>query len=453
MPETYDPKDMQIRYERWLLRHGRRYQNKDEYTMRIGIYQSNAQFIDHINSQNLSFKLTDNKYADMTNEEFRSIYFGVWGGERFPKERKTVVSFKDNICENNLSASIDWRDKGAVTPVKDQGLCGSCWAFSTVAAIEGLNKIKTGKLISLSEQELVDCDVTGGNHGCNGGFMEKAYEYIINNGGVTTEENYPYKGRDDMCDENKARNHAVTISGYELVPENHEESLREAVALQPVSVAIDAGGYEFQLYSKGVFRGYCGYQLNHGVTIVGYGEEDGKKYWLVKNSWGAYWGESGYIKMERDFADKRGSSCSYLNPSLPLASLPLHPEITSVVAPPCRKLSFRRGLAQPTSIASPCRPLLRSGLAFNETGLEILKSALTRTGNPHSDPVNLTAEWTPNSNALLSITFPMVPPNRFGNLHPPSVENELNPKNNEGKNGVAGDYSKVFSYDKENKRK
>ncbi|OMO94567.1 hypothetical protein CCACVL1_05921 [Corchorus capsularis] len=305
MPETYDPKDMQIRYERWLLIHGRRYQNKDEYTMRFGIYQSNAQFIDHINSQNLSFKLTDNKYADMTNEEFRSIYFGVWGGGRFPKERETV-SFKDNICENNLSASIDWRDKGAVTPVKDQGLCGSCWAFSTVAAIEGLNKIKTGKLISLSEQELVDCDVAGGNHGCNGGFMEKAYEYIINNGGITTEENYPYKGRDDVCDRNKARNHAVTISGYQLVPENDEESLREAVARQPVSVAIDAGGYEFQLYSKGVFKGYCGYQLNHGVTIVGYGEEHGKKYWLVKNSWGAYWGESGYIKMERDFVDKRG---------------------------------------------------------------------------------------------------------------------------------------------------
>ncbi|XWS41199.1 hypothetical protein CRYUN_Cryun17cG0059700 [Craigia yunnanensis] len=300
-PEKYDPKDMEKRYERWLVQHNRKYQNKDERTLRLGIYQSNSQFIDHINSQNLSFKLTDNKFADMTNDEFRSIYLG-YRSKRSPRESS---SFHHDQCYN-LSTSIDWREKGAVTPIKDQGNCGSCWAFSAVATVEGINKIETGKLISLSEQELVDCDVKTGNQGCNGGHMHKAYEFIIKNGGITTEENYPYRGENGICDNDKARNDAVTISGYKTVPENNEKSLQDAVADQPVSVAIDAGGYEFQLYSEGVFTGFCGNQLNHGVAVVGYGEDCGTKYWLVKNSWGTNWGESGYIRMQREFTDKRG---------------------------------------------------------------------------------------------------------------------------------------------------
>lgn len=175
-----------------------------------------------------------------------------------------------------------------------------------MAAVEGINKIESGKLVSLSEQELIDCDVKSGNQGCQGGLMETAFTFIVKNGGLTTEKDYPYQGVDGTCNMKKAAHHNVSISGYENVPASNETKLKAAAAHQPVSVAIDAGGYAFQFYSEGVFSGICGKQLDHGVTVVGYGEVNGEKYWLVKNSWGADWGEDGYIRMKRDTVDEDG---------------------------------------------------------------------------------------------------------------------------------------------------
>ncbi|KDP38777.1 hypothetical protein JCGZ_05113 [Jatropha curcas] len=195
-----------------------------------------------------------------------------------------------------------------------------CWAFSAVAAMEGITKLSTGKLISLSEQELVDCDTSGEDQGCEGGLMDDAFGFIKKNGGLTTEANYPYQGTDDTCNTKKAADKAAKINGYEDVPANSEQALLKAVANQPVSVAIDASGSAFQFYSGGVFTGDCGTELDHGVTAVGYGtSDDGTKYWLVKNSWGTSWGENGYIRMERDIDAKEGLCGIAMEPSYPTA--------------------------------------------------------------------------------------------------------------------------------------
>ncbi|CAN4082959.1 unnamed protein product [Withania somnifera] len=209
-----------------------------------------------------------------------------------------------------LPHSVDWRKRGAVAPIKNQGSCGSCWAFSTVAAVEGINQIVTGEMITLSEQELVDCD-RAYNLGCNGGLMDYAFEFIISNGGIDTENHYPYRGVESRCDPVRKNYKIVSIDGYEDVP-RYERALQKAVARQPVSVAIEASGRAFQLYSSGVFTGKCGEQVDHGVVVVGYGSEDGIDYWIVRNSWGTKWGESGYVKMERNVKNARLGKCGIM---------------------------------------------------------------------------------------------------------------------------------------------
>ncbi|XP_057428115.1 cysteine proteinase mucunain-like [Lotus japonicus] len=298
-------------YEAWLVKHHKVYNALGEKERRFEIFKDNLRFIDHHNNREgeKTYKLGLNKFSDLTNEEYRAMFLGTrTRGSRgllSGSKRSDRYGFREG---EELPASVDWREKGAVAPVKDQGQCGSCWAFSSVAAVEGINQIVTGDLISLSEQELVDCD-RGYNMGCNGGLMDYAFEFIKQNGGIDTEDDYPYRARDQTCDTNRKNAKVVTIDGYEDVPENDENSLKKAVAHQPVSVAIEAGGRAFQLYVSGVFTGLCGTELDHGVAVVGYGTENGTDYWLVKNSWGAEWGENGYIKLQRNVQTTKTGKC------------------------------------------------------------------------------------------------------------------------------------------------
>lgn len=303
-------------YEAWLVKHGKVHQKNSltEKDRRFEIFKDNLRFIDDHNVKNLSYRLGLTRFADLTNDEYRSMYLGVKMEKK--GSRKTSQRYEARVGDS-LPESIDWRKKGAVAEVKDQGGCGSCWAFSTIGAVEGINQIVTGDLITLSEQELVDCD-TSYNEGCNGGLMDYAFEFIIKNGGIDTDKDYPYKGVDGRCDQIRKNAKVVTVDSYEDVPVNSEESLKKAVSNQPVSVAIEAGGRAFQLYVSGIFDGTCGTQLDHGVVAVGYGSENGKDYWIVRNSWGKSWGESGYLRMARNIAAPTGKCGIAMEPSYPI---------------------------------------------------------------------------------------------------------------------------------------
>eukprot|EP00931_Biecheleriopsis_adriatica_P046238 TRINITY_DN2653_c0_g1_i1.p1 TRINITY_DN2653_c0_g1~~TRINITY_DN2653_c0_g1_i1.p1 ORF type:complete len:291 (-),score=74.14 TRINITY_DN2653_c0_g1_i1:795-1586(-) len=235
----------------------------------------------------------------MESEEFSASHFGMSASSS-----KTWAGLPhlgtDLYSGAKLAASVDWVAKGAVTDPKNQGQCGSCWAFSTTGALEGAWQIATGKLVALSEQQLVDC-AKNGNQGCNGGSMDLAFEYLEKNA-VCTEESYNYTARQGTtCHETSCTVGIPkgSVTGFKDVPIKDTNALMEAVAQQPVSVAIEADQMAFQMYHDGILKKECGAKLDHGVLIVGYGTEDGVDYWKVKNSWGASWGENGYIRIQR----------------------------------------------------------------------------------------------------------------------------------------------------------
>ncbi|KAF8377957.1 hypothetical protein HHK36_031346 [Tetracentron sinense] len=289
-------------FESWMSKHEKIYDNIEEKLHRFEVFKDNLKHIDETNQKVSSYWLGLNEFADLSHEEFKKMYLGL--KVDFPERRKSSeeFSYRDVM---DLPKSVDWRKKGAVTNVKNQGACGSCWAFSTVAAVEGINQIVTGNLTSLSEQELIDCD-TSFNNGCNGGLMDYAFSFIVSNGGLHKEDDYPYLMKEGTCEEKKEHLEVVTISGYHDVPKNDEESLLKALAHQPLSVAIEASGRDFQFYSAGVFNGHCETELDHGVTAVGYGSSKDSDYIIVKNSWGPKWGEKGYIRMKRNTGKTEG---------------------------------------------------------------------------------------------------------------------------------------------------
>ncbi|GKA38586.1 senescence-specific cysteine protease SAG39-like protein [Tanacetum coccineum] len=251
---TLNEETMLQKHEQWMARYGRVYRDNEEKEVRFKIFKDNLAYIEAFNNAgNQAYKLSINKFADQTNEEFKATRNGFKLPSALRSTPTTPFRYADVTA---VPSSMDWRKKGAVTPIKDQGQCGSCWAFSTIAATEGITQLTTGKLISLSEQELVDCDRSSEDQGCGGGYMDGGFTFIVKNKGINTEAAYPYKAEDATCNTKEESVHAAKITGHEDVP-----------------------------------VGLC---------------DDGVKYWLVKNSWGTSWGEEGYIRMERDVEAKEG---------------------------------------------------------------------------------------------------------------------------------------------------
>lgn len=261
-----------------------------EYDLRYDIFRNNLDRIQTHNQNNHSWKLGINQFADLTADEFRMKYTGV-------KPRRTPSILIDNVPFISATTTFDHRKY--LPPIKDQSTCGSCWAFSAVASIEGATAQKSGKVVSLSEQQLVDCSGSFGNFGCNGGLMDDAFMYIETTP-LYAEDDYPYKATDESCHIDPSSKGVVQLKSHVDIPSNNGDALFAIASERVVSVAIEADESIFQFYTSGIIDSeLCGTALDHGVAIVGGGHEDGKDYWLVRNSWGQSWGLDGYVKIAR----------------------------------------------------------------------------------------------------------------------------------------------------------
>lgn len=280
-----------IKFAKYIKQHGKTYNTPKEYIYRFQIFQQRLREVEaHQMLNDATYTIGLNKFSDLSKKEFLTKYTGL----KFSARKRNVV-LDTGLTQTPNPTSVDWRTKGAVNPIKDQGQCGSCWAFSAIAATEAAYQIAGNTLTSFSEQQLVDCSQSYGNHGCNGGWMDYGFEYIKATG-IDKESDYRYTAMDGTC---KASRHQIVtkVGGHVDVAQNSDKALGAAAAKTVVSVAIDA--YGIMQYTGGVFNGPCGTALNHGVAVVGYGIEGTQNYLIVRNSWGTVWGDAGYIKMIR----------------------------------------------------------------------------------------------------------------------------------------------------------
>ncbi|KAF7840333.1 ervatamin-B-like [Senna tora] len=287
-------------FQQWMKEHGRMYESSEESDGRFQIFQRNLKYISERNNaikRSSKYRLGLNKFADMSGEEFRKVYL------QEVKMPNTPSNFNKHYSCSSAHPpppSLDWRDKGVVTPVKDQKRCNSCWAFAATGAIEALYAISRGKKISLSEQQLVDCDNT--SYGCSFGWSYHAFQWVINNGGISQEHHYPYVAKKGTCKTTmENRDKEVKIKSYTHVSKS-DNGLLCATAKQPIAVSLNAT--DFQFYNSGIYDGdNCSKHstgTNHIVLIVGYDSKDGEDYWIVKNSWGEDWGMKGYMFIKRN---------------------------------------------------------------------------------------------------------------------------------------------------------
>uniref|UniRef100_A0A0D9V0I2 Peptidase C1A papain C-terminal domain-containing protein n=1 Tax=Leersia perrieri TaxID=77586 RepID=A0A0D9V0I2_9ORYZ len=324
-------REMRFMFSQWMSKYAKSYSCPEEKEKRYQVWRTNTDFIGGFRSQtDLSSGVgafapqtfTDsfvgmNRFGDLNIDEFVQQFTGFNATAAFQAHPPPITPLSPHSWR---PCCVDWRSSGAVTGIKNQGACASCWAFAAAAAIEGLHKIKTGELVSVSEQVMVDCDT--GSFGCAGGHSDTALSLVASRGGVASEEKYPYTGAKGACDVGKLLfDHSASVSGFAAVPPNDEGQLALAVARQPVTVYIDVSAQEFQFYKGGIYRGPCSSsRVNHAVTIVGYCENfGGEKYWIAKNSWSNDWGDQGYIYLPKDVWWPQGA-CG-------LATSPFYPTV------------------------------------------------------------------------------------------------------------------------------
>jgi C1A family cysteine protease len=316
--------DHKAAFDNWKSEFGKEYTGLEEEGHRFLVFLTNWKLInDHNIAGNTNFTMRLNQFGDMTSDEFR--YYVHGHGESCLVNRPAYerVQMVESSPDVPAPAAVDWQAAGKVTPVKNQGQCGSCWAFSATGSTESQTAIKQGQtgnsIVSLSEQQLVDCSGSEGNNGCNGGLMDYAFNYMQKNGGLCSEAEYAYTARNGACKASTCGTKYSPITGHTDVTSDSYASLEAAVAAGPVSIAIEADQTAFQHYSSGVMSGTCGTSLDHGVLAVGYGTSGSDMYWKVKNSWGASWGMNGYILICKQCNKNRNSGeCGILmEPSFP----------------------------------------------------------------------------------------------------------------------------------------
>jgi len=313
----YDRAFYEGKFFEWLQEHRVEVPSGERFVHMLQNFANNHDLIEETNAKNLPYQLGHNQFSHLSLEEWKvAVRLGL------DKPNASEPSTGLHTAPADLSAlpaSVDWVSAGAVTPVKDQGQCGSCWSFSTTGALEGAYKIKYSTLLSFSEQNLVDCDnrSTGGkDHGCNGGLMDNAFAWIKSNGGICLESDYKYvsgttKTAGTCIQSQYPKNTNAAPKSYTDVQTNSDAALMSALVQQPVAVAIEADQSSFQLNKSGVLTAPCGTNLDHGVLAVGYGTLNGVDYYKVKNSWGPNWGSNGYILLARGISQV-GGQCGIL---------------------------------------------------------------------------------------------------------------------------------------------